>query len=347
MKSERRHELEENALAHRLEGGIESLRPYLGWIVAGVGIVVVAFIAMGMLSSGKRQAAGEAWHDYLDAAFNSATLDPETFESVASANPSTDMAAFAEIRAADLYLDEGLELGYSDRVLAHEQLRKASEAYQRGLTALDRGDDPLLRNRAQLGLGRVAEALNQLDDAENRYRAVAEDAASPLAPLAQQRLAALEESSTREFYDWFAETPLADASALSAGASGEFDLPNFDELPSEEEPAGDATDDPFALFGEQAPAGDSTPADSGDEALEDESPAPGGEAEASDETAVPAESTEPAEESASTDELAPESTETTDDATPEPVGEEAEGEAPTGEEPAPEAETSAAPESNT
>lgn len=264
MKSERRHELQENELASRLETGIVSLKPYLGWIAGGVCAVVLAVVGIGAVNANAKSRSMKAWDDYLDVVLDPATLDAETLESVASANPQTGVVPFADIRAGDLYLGEGLEFSYSDRTLSHEQLRKAKEAYQRALDALS-ARDSLLRNRAQLGLGRACEALNQLDDAKNHYRVVAEDVQSPLSSFARSMLENVEQDSTGRFYDWFATTELADASTLGPGASGDFgDLPGFEGLPAEEGGGDDFSDLFESLQG--APAEEVTAEESGDEA---------------------------------------------------------------------------------
>src|SRR5436190_24308700 len=100
MKSAHRHELETNALAHRLELYIMRYRPYASRI-AGVLIAVIVLILICSYISGTSAARrSEAW-DSFNVAVAATPTDLELIHRTAEEYPGTKMQQMADVTCAD------------------------------------------------------------------------------------------------------------------------------------------------------------------------------------------------------------------------------------------------------
>ena len=197
MKSEHRHELAENDLSKLLGNWGQQLDEHQNTILSVA--VVVALIAAGLIywtrMSNFERSSG--WAQLT------ATSSPDDFANIAEAHEGSTVGAWARLRAADGFLQEGVRLSISDRPASNDRLEQAQEAYQ-ALTSP--GTLPVIREQALNGYAVTLEARSDGDTGpaisayeallkafpETRFKAFAED-----------RIEALKTGGTQEFYAWF------------------------------------------------------------------------------------------------------------------------------------------------
>jgi hypothetical protein len=223
MRSERRHELEENDLADTTAAVLEKLRPHLA-MLAAVAVLFVGAVAAWTLIAARREATrAESW-DACATAINERSGDG--LADVIRRYPGTPAAQWAQLTLADSASGEGSRLVFTDKVRGRERLDAAEQAYVGLLAERPVG---LVAERATFGLAKVRESLGNLDEARRGYEAVvAEHPGSAVRGMAEQRIAALSRPSARQWYAWFDEQkpeppaaasapPAADAPAAGAG----------------------------------------------------------------------------------------------------------------------------------
>jgi hypothetical protein len=250
MKTERRHELQENELANWLAEKLDWLRPYSKAILGVLLLAVVALMVVSYMRGRSERMREAGWAAYFEAM---AGRSPEAFEEVANTYPGTSAAGWAMQRAADLYLDESLQQLFQDRDAAQQSVDAARELYQK---ILDTSNDPMLEQRATYGLAKCLEARGDFEEAKAHYEQVASRwSDSTFAALARERVNRIEQPATRQWYHWFAEqkpvrSPLTDPGMFP-------DLPDLPDSPNlQMPPAGQLL--PGSSSGSVAPA-DSTP----------------------------------------------------------------------------------------
>jgi tetratricopeptide (TPR) repeat protein len=208
MKSERRHELQNNDLVAFAEKYADDVKPHAKKIVGIAIVVAVGLLAMMLMRSRGASAAKSGWTNYF-AAVNQSDL--EGLYEVAKKYPRSAAGAWALQSAGDINLATGTVDMYSDRERAKERFTKALENYS---SAGKRVSDELLQQRSLMGLAQTHEALNEFDKAEGCYNSVMKKwPDTSVSKLAGQRLAVLKNPETKEFYDWFLAqevTPPAD-----------------------------------------------------------------------------------------------------------------------------------------
>jgi len=215
MKAERRHELKHNQLADWLEARIELLRPHTTGILLGLALLAAIVFATAFYFSGETHASASAWSTYFDA-FND--RDPQRIlQDLATKQSGSKAAWWAQAALGDMNLSEGASLLYSDRKEAQKRLEAAEAAYKQ----VEQADDPMLKNRARLGLARVYESMFKPDDARKYYEQVAaNEKDSPLGKQAEADAKRLKDAREIAFLDWFAtQTPKRPAPFPGVGAS--------------------------------------------------------------------------------------------------------------------------------
>ena len=233
MKTERRHELQTNELADWLGHSYQSAKPFSKAILAVlVAVVVIGGTAWFLLTwaSAKR---GEAWEQY-SAAVNAP--DPETQEqrlrTLLEEHPNTPAGQAAKIHFADVALESGINLQFTDRAEAQEKLEEALADYE---DVAENAREPVLEERATFGAAKANEALMKLDEARALYEKVVEQFPDSLsAQGASQRLEDLNRKSTQDFYNWFAqfEPPTPATGPGTPGVKPDFDaLPDTPDAP--------------------------------------------------------------------------------------------------------------------
>ncbi|HTU27514.1 MAG TPA: hypothetical protein VMF30_19045 [Pirellulales bacterium] len=203
MKTERRHELETNQLAHSLAHWVDAVRPFLNTILV---LILAALVAIGIYTVAKSRSAtanASAWNEYFAAL---GRIDGSTrlkLEDLGEAHGGTPVGWWALCTAADLGLNEATNQLFRDKMLAQDILRSAADHYQ---TVLGQTSDPTLIKRASFGLAQAHECLGQITHAEEEYEAIVNKwPGTPVAKAAEKRAKDLKRPETRQFYDWFAK----------------------------------------------------------------------------------------------------------------------------------------------
>ena len=195
MKSERRHELEQNELAIWLAETAETIKPYTNIIlaVALVGVLCIAIYAW--FSRQSRAEAAKASASLVSAS----VFDLDKLQETVDKYPKTSAGQLAAVTLADYYLAVGCAAVLDDRAMANQNLGKAIDLYKQ---ALEHALDPLLRERATLGLARAYETRGDLEQAAGLYEQVLQQwPKGAYSTVAANRLRDIQRRSTREFYD--------------------------------------------------------------------------------------------------------------------------------------------------
>lgn len=222
MKSERRHELEQNELADWLGESVETVKPYANMIL-GVILAVLIVIVGGTWWVQQSQAKqGEAW-DAFYAALSS--NDAAELAIMAVDYPDTKAAEWAMVVAADMRLNLGCNLLFTNRANANIELGKAADLFK---DVLDQSQQGVLLDRASFGLARTRESMGELDKAKELYKKVTTNwPDGPFGEISANRLKNLQQPATKAFYDRFAKFDPKPAFSDQPGILGSGPL--FDE----------------------------------------------------------------------------------------------------------------------
>lgn len=229
MKSERRHELEQNTLAQWLAETIEKVKPYTNAILGGTLAVFVVLVVFSWWSGHAEGQAAKAWDAYNAVVFgqDQATMVAD-FEKVAKQYPDSLAGDWALMTVADMQLDSGCNLLFANKASANIELRNALDNY---LKLVERNRSPEVAQRAILGQARTQEALGDLVKAQEGYeRLLKRWPEGAYAMMAQQRLLDIQKQSTKQFADKFAQYDPKPAPSEGPGKPGvrpDFNLENL------------------------------------------------------------------------------------------------------------------------
>ena len=229
MKSERRHELQTNFLADWVGHQVDSIKPYTRAIAGTIGAVIVIALVYSFVSHQQVVKAGLAWQSYL-LALRERDQDDQAaaLQKVARDENGTPAGVWALQTEADLDLDRGSRLLFTDREEALKTLERAEKNFEQVETLAQR--DRLLLERARFGLAQTHECLGKLEKAKQRYESVAKtNPGGAFGKLATQRLAVLSDKGTSEFYAWFEQQKPAPRRAMPGRGRAPFG--GLDELP--------------------------------------------------------------------------------------------------------------------
>lgn len=256
MKSEHRHELETNWLAHHAAIWIERIQPYNSLIVGGLLTILVLMFAYSYFGSETSARQSAAWNSYNEAVEGMQPNIDQLRES-AEEYPDSPMQQFADITWADGQLYLGSLYYFANRPAANEAMNRAMATYQ-GL--LRETKDERVKGRAHFGLARLYELQSDLEKAKGEYKLVT----GGFAAVAEQRIKELDKPDTKEIYTWLAtaEGPRR-TSPTGPGtpgqqpqfAPGEIELPAA-KTPAEESSKPISVDDLFEGIGETGKPGD-------------------------------------------------------------------------------------------
>ncbi len=228
MKSERRHELEQNLLAQWLTKAVATTKPYANAILAAILAVVLVWLVISYLGQRSEAQSTKAWDDYFAALSEQSATVPD-LEKVAKEHQGTVAGTWALLTAADLQLNSGCSLLFTNKASANLELRHALDNYLR-LQEQSGADE--VRRRAILGEARAREALGDLDRAQERYEHLLKQWPKGVdAAVARKRLADIQNQSTKEFYDQFAKYDPKPAAAQGPGTPGQRPDFNLESLP--------------------------------------------------------------------------------------------------------------------
>ncbi len=225
MKTERRHELQTNTLADALAQTVDTVKPYTQIAVGAALAAVVVFGVVKYLSVRSQENVIDSWNLYLQASTSNTPENNAELAKLIEQYPDSTAARWSQLFLADQALNEGIEKLFQNRTEANEKLAQAEKHYQ---AVQQSGSDPLLMERATLGLARVYESQVKLDPARQEYQRLLKDWPNgAFARTAEERFNDLNQPSTKDFYDWFANNEPKGTGTNSLGTPGarpDFDL---------------------------------------------------------------------------------------------------------------------------
>lgn len=259
MKSEHRHELQQNELrklTHQVEPWFKQHGMQLVW---GLGALLVIGVGVLLFSRNGNTAGSAGW------TLLSTAQSTEDFVAVADKHGDTLPGVWARLRAAELNLENGILEAFSDRELAQSDLKRAREDFEKVLIAKIALPAPV-KERALLGLARCLEATCDGDTqpvVEAYQTLLKQFPNSVYKNHVEQRIKELQTDRAKEFYAWFhAQKPKppefrkpADGAKPSSSPFDPFELP-----PSSQPPTSGNTD--AAKPVEESPADATAPAES-------------------------------------------------------------------------------------
>ena len=233
MKTERRHELQNNELATWLTVRIEKIQPYLKTVLGVLILGLVIILGIFIVQNREQQAAAQAWSAYFNAsdAIAEASRDAaEELGDVSETYPQTPPGMWAMQSAGDFELRSGTIQLFRDQDAGRDELQNAVESYEKIATTTN---DSMLKPRAIFGWGQALEALGEIEAAREKYGQVVTGAeaggefeGSVVAELASQRLNALENPATQAWYGWFAEQKPIESPLSNPGLFDNMSLPD-------------------------------------------------------------------------------------------------------------------------
>jgi hypothetical protein len=168
MKSQERHELETNALAKLLAEWGERLAPYSSHILFGI-VALVAAVAIWRLSASAWSGGGSEGWDNIATTMVEPRPDLSSLKTTGEdfkGNPEGELARLL-MADSDLYTAGYQFLAEKDDAV--KRLASAKETYDE----LAKGaKDPIIRERAKLGLARAIEMDGNIEEAIAAYKEV-------------------------------------------------------------------------------------------------------------------------------------------------------------------------------
>lgn len=236
MKTERRHELEQNYLADRVGASVEQIAPYGKHIVGAVVAVLLVVFGYSWYSSRALAHNEKAWDLYLQASGMQApdtggqNLRRSKLKEILGnkSYAGTAAMAWARLTLAEDELNQGIDLLFTSRSEGVQDIEKARDDFKTVIK--ESGSLPgknVLVPRAKVGLARSQESLGEVMEAIKTYKEVeAQFALTAYKGVAQRRITALEKDEAATFYDWLREQeprrPVAPAGKGEPGLRPDF-----------------------------------------------------------------------------------------------------------------------------
>jgi hypothetical protein len=237
MKSERRHELQTNALADWLGREASVVAPYVKRVALGAVVAVLGAWAIYEYFQWQGRSQSAAWNALANASYESDRS--AELKKVVEEYDDTFASLAAQRQLVESLKRSALDRIFTDPAGAKTSLNEASDILA---TILTRTDDPLIRQWALFESARTREslakdtlsgnqALDQLKEAERLYRQTAtEYKDGPYGKLAKERLDKLTDPKTREWYAWYI-TAKIETTSNEPAAKPAKDLTNLDDEP--------------------------------------------------------------------------------------------------------------------
>lgn len=199
-KSEHRHELKQNDLAQLALKLGKQFEVYGNQILLGLAAVFLIAGAVIWTMRSSKADKERGWTAYA------AASSAEDFESVADdvGYEGTEVGSWARLSAAENHLASGIQMSFTDRPAAIDELDQAEENFDKLLA--NSSISKSIRERALIGMARCQEATSDGDTAEaiKTYKTfLTEFPDSIYKELAQKRIDALGTGSAQDFYAWF------------------------------------------------------------------------------------------------------------------------------------------------
>lgn len=284
MKSERRHEIQENSLARFLEGTFEAAKPHAPLIGIAALALVLGWIAYVILSQDRGVPASEQWNSVysaLDQSFRIGEDDvqrqevAQRFAAISEQYGDDPAALWAEYFYAQQALTQASDLAFSDPQGARADIERALMSFER---VYDDTDQTVLKVKALWGMAEANELQatpEALESAKERYEEIINIwPEGNTAEMAKQRVERLNNPmivGENGFYAWYRQQDFPSRTAEAARENRpplEGGLPGLDSLENPGSGLFDATPGMGAAPG--SPGGDPlfTPSMNLDEAAE-------------------------------------------------------------------------------
>lgn len=193
MKSEERHQLEQNELADWLTKLIGRGKQYVPHVAAAVVLLFAVMWVYGLIAASRENKRGEAWRQFFDA------QTPEQIEVVSERHPGADLAPYAKLKIAQMLFQDGKAKLFNDRNDAVSKLDKATKAFEEVAAKAEFGS--LLKSQALFGIAVCKETTGAINDAIAAYKRVIADCKdSGEAAYAERQLKLLESPEGKDFY---------------------------------------------------------------------------------------------------------------------------------------------------
>lgn len=220
MKSERRHDLEENELAKDLGKSVEFLKKHLNKILAGAIIVVLAVWLVYYAVSSRRINRQNEWVSFYQS-LRATSLEelhaaPQQLLELSEDTGQEDLAAWAALAAGNMAYQGAMIDPNAAPEARREMFDQSRRAYQRVVDEF--GDHVHQVGHAHVGLGLVAEAEGDMTAARSQYEqamAMASVGANAAVSRARIRLAELDDLQPARLAPGL--PPEAQAATLPAG----------------------------------------------------------------------------------------------------------------------------------
>jgi tetratricopeptide (TPR) repeat protein len=218
MNNQRRHELERNVLAEKLESGVGKYHGLVKPVVFGLVIGLIIFLGVQFFRGQSMKAASKDWTEFY---FNRSGGDADSYANLSKEFNNTSAREWAQNAAAKGYLQSGVSALYTNRKEAEENIRKAIKEWE----GLKDSRIPDLKNAANLGLASAYECLGDLDEAIKYYEVALDmpETTETQRERLKEQISLLKSSSSKEFYAWF--NKLDPKPALEPAFSGDLSLP--------------------------------------------------------------------------------------------------------------------------
>ncbi|PQO37952.1 hypothetical protein [Blastopirellula marina] len=229
MKSERRHEIQENSLAHFLEGAFESARPHatlIGGILLALVLAYIAFVVMMQNSGPIQDKEWQSVYTTLDQSFRVGEDDvaqkqvADEFATISKDYGKSRPALWSEYFYGQQILTQASDLAFSDPKSATADLDRAVQAFQK---VYDETDLPILKVKALWAMAEAYE-LQASKESLGKAKANFEEITkiwpdTNTAKLAQERIERLNNPALTGddgFYAWYREQDFAAHTAEAA-----------------------------------------------------------------------------------------------------------------------------------
>lgn len=219
MKSERRHEIQENSLAHFLEGVLEQAKPHATMIGGVVLALLLGFVGYVILNTESGIVKNEEWnavYSTLDQSFRVGDDDvkrqeiAQEFATLSSDFGSSRPALWAEYFYGQQNLTQASDLAFSDPQSATADIERALKSFQK---VYDSADLPVLKVKALWGMAEAYElqaTKESLAKAKSNYEEILviwPDTNTSL--LAEERIKRLDNQGVDGFYAWYRDQDFA------------------------------------------------------------------------------------------------------------------------------------------
>lgn len=232
MKTERRHELQQNTLADWLGRQIVWAEQNVRLIIIGLVGVVIGAGLIAYWNNSRAERRQEAWSDYLGAMESRDSVgQTKALESIANNASDLPPGQMADILLADMALNQGIDQLKTDRAAAEKKLNEAKKRYS---DARNAAGDQNLKDRATLGLARFYETMGLIEEATKEYRTLADSPASLYQVEAERKIDYLSKPATIMFAKWYRKQKLEPAASASATARSVVDKDEIGKLPADE-----------------------------------------------------------------------------------------------------------------